>query len=143
MASRRTDSQNQHSGVPVTTDDASSTNDAIFEILPENIPNTIITKAPEERFRLGTWTVMGLVINRMIGTGIFMSPSKIMAGTESVGITMLFWLAGAVFTIAGTHLIIEFGLSVPRYTLEGRDQAIPRSGGILNYVSLRCMGREK
>lgn len=51
----------------VTADDDSSINDAVFEILPENIPNTIITKAPEERFRLGTWTVIGLVVNRVIG----------------------------------------------------------------------------
>ena len=58
----------------MTADDASSINDAVFEILPENIPNTIITKAPEERFRLGTWTVVGLVVNRVIGwcTGHFL-----------------------------------------------------------------------
>lgn len=35
-------------------DDDSSLNSAIGVILPENIPNLIITKAPEERFRLGT-----------------------------------------------------------------------------------------
>lgn len=120
----------------VREDDESSLNDAIVEILPENIPNTIIHKAPEERFRLGTWTVIGLVVNRMIGTGIFNSPATIMRGTKSVGVTLLFWLAGAVFTIAGAHLVIEFGLSIPRYTLDGIEQAIPRSGGILNYVSI-------
>lgn len=49
-------------------DDASSCNSAIFDILPENIPNTIITKAPEERFRLGYWSVIALVVNRVIGT---------------------------------------------------------------------------
>jgi hypothetical protein len=136
MGSRTTGSQTQPNGLPVVSDNSSSINDAIFEILPENIPNTIITKAPEKRFRLGTWTVIGLVINRMIGTGIFMSPTVIITGTRSVGITMLFWFAGAVFTIAGVHMIIEFGLSVPRYTLDGMDQAIPRSGGTLNYVSV-------
>jgi hypothetical protein len=133
--SRTTGSQVQTSGFAVTADDASSINDAIFEILPENIPNTIITKAPEKRFRLGTWTVIGLVVNRMIGTGIFNSPTTIMRGTHSVGITMLFWFAGAIFTMAGTHLVIEFGLSIPRYSLDGVDMAIPRSGGVLNYVS--------
>jgi len=51
-----------------------------------------------------------------------------------VGITLLFWLAGAVYTIAGTHLNIEFGLSTPRYVFEGVEQGIPRSGGTLNYV---------
>jgi len=48
-------------------DDDSSINSAFFEILPENIPNTIITKAPEERFRLGYWSVIALVVNRVIG----------------------------------------------------------------------------
>ena len=57
-----------------------------------------------------------------------------MRGTRSVGITLLFWLAGAVYTIAGTHLNIEFGLSTPRYKFEDVDQGIPRSGGTLNYV---------
>lgn len=135
--SRTTSSQVcDHSGFVTADDAASSIDDAIFEILPENIPNTIITKAPEERFRLGLWTVIALVVNRTIGTGIFNSPTSIMKGTHSVGITLLFWLAGAIVTIAGTHLVIEFGLSIPRYTLDGRDQAIPRSGGILNYVSI-------
>ena len=48
-------------------DDDSSVNSAIRDILPENIPNLIITKAPEERFRLGTWSVIALVVNRVIG----------------------------------------------------------------------------
>jgi hypothetical protein len=52
---------------PRYQDDASSVNSAIQVILPENIPNTIITKAPEERFRLGTWSVIALVVNRVIG----------------------------------------------------------------------------
>lgn len=51
----------------VFRDYESSINSAIFEILPENIPNTIITKTPEERFRLGYWSVIALVVNRVIG----------------------------------------------------------------------------
>jgi hypothetical protein len=57
-----------------------------------------------------------------------------MLGTRSVGITLLFWLAGALYTVAGTHLNIEFGLNTPRYNFEGVEQGIPRSGGTLNYV---------
>lgn len=48
-------------------DDDSSINSAIHEILPENIANTIITRAPERRFRLGVWSVIALVVNRVIG----------------------------------------------------------------------------
>jgi hypothetical protein len=57
-----------------------------------------------------------------------------MRGTSSVGIALLLWLAGAVYTIAGTYLNIEFGMSIPRYVLNGVEQSIPRSGGTLNYV---------
>lgn len=52
---------------PRFQDDGSSTNSPFDEISPENIPNTIITKAPEERFRLGYWSVIALVVNRTIG----------------------------------------------------------------------------
>jgi hypothetical protein len=72
---------------------------------------------------------------RIIGTGIFNSPSTVIRGTGSVGITLLFWLAGALCTVAGTHLNIEFGLSTPRHIYEGVEQGISRSGGTLNYVS--------
>jgi len=47
--------------------DDASFNFELLEILPENIPNTIITKAPKEKFRLGYWSVIALVVNRVIG----------------------------------------------------------------------------
>ncbi|KAF2685996.1 amino acid transporter [Lentithecium fluviatile CBS 122367] len=115
-------------------DDDSSINSALFDILPENIPNSIITKAPEERFRLGSWSVVGLIVNRVIGTGIFNSPTTIMHGTGSVGITLLFWVVGAIYTTAGAYLSVEFGLTTPRHKFEGVKQGIPRSGGTLNYL---------
>jgi hypothetical protein len=55
-------------------DGSSSIDSAIEDILPPNIPNTIITNAPEERFRLGYWSVIALVVNRTIG---FNSPRNI------------------------------------------------------------------
>jgi len=58
-----------------------------------------------------------------------------MKGTQSVGVALLFWFAGALFTIAGAYMVVEFGLTIPRYFLDGVDQAVPRSGGTLNYVS--------
>lgn len=61
-------------------DDAhSSVNSDIGVILPENTKNAIITKAPEERFRLGYWDVIALVVNRVIG---LFSYSSIELGTQ-------------------------------------------------------------
>lgn len=74
-------------------------------------------------------------LRRPLGTGIFNSPMTIMRGTNSVGITLLFWVAGALYTTAGAYLSVEFGLTTPRHIFEGVKQGIPRSGGTLNYVS--------
>lgn len=118
---------------PRAESDSDSDIQALFED-NEHDPNTIVTSAPETRFRLGYWSVMGLVINRMIGTGIFNTTSTVMRGTHSVGITLMFWFCGAIYTFAGTYLHIEYGLSTPRHVYEGTEQGIPRSGGALNYL---------
>lgn len=57
-----------------------------------------------------------------------MSPKRVMKGTGSVGATLLFWLAGVVYCLCGTHVYIEYGLNVPRYRVQGVEQSIPRSG---------------
>ena len=58
-----------------------------------------------------------------------------MRGTQSVGVTMIFWLIGAVAAMAGTLVFVEFGLTIPRYRMvDGIEQAVPKNGGELNYV---------
>lgn len=47
----------------------------------------------------------------------------------------MFWFAGVVYALAGTHVYIEYGINIPRRRFEGVEQGIPRSGGELNYVS--------
>ncbi|KAM5350606.1 hypothetical protein ACJ41O_007111 [Fusarium nematophilum] len=94
----------------------------------------IVTYAPKESFRLGYFDVMCLVMNRMIGTGIFNSPSRVMEGTKSTGASLLLWLAGIIYCLSGVHVYIEYGLNVPRYTINGVEQSVPRSGGDLNYL---------
>jgi hypothetical protein len=55
-----------------------------------------------------------------------------MRGTQSVGIALLFWTAGAIYGITGTYLYIELGLTIPYYSKIGA--SVPRSGGTLNYL---------
>lgn len=57
-----------------------------------------------------------------------------MQGTQSTGVSLLFWFLGIVYCLAGTHVYIEYGLNVPRYIINGREQSVPRSGGDLNYL---------
>lgn len=69
-----------------------------------------------------------------------------MRDTQSAGLTLIFWFAGALYTLAWAALNIELGLSLPRQILTLRGQSekeygVPRSGGILNYVTYPCIGR--
>jgi hypothetical protein len=61
-----------------------------------------------------------------------------MQGTSSVGLSLIFWVLGAVVAIAGALVFSEFGLTVPRIQIEGQGEkeSVPRNGGEKNYV--RC-----
>ncbi|KAJ3530914.1 hypothetical protein NM208_g9108 [Fusarium decemcellulare] len=100
---------------------------------PDN-PNQIVTSAPAEAFKLGYFDVMCLVMNRMIGTGIFNSPGRVLQGTHSTGASLLLWMGGMIYCLSGVHVYIEYGLNVPRYVVNGVEQSVPRSGGDLNYL---------
>ncbi|KAH8880530.1 hypothetical protein GQ53DRAFT_891149 [Thozetella sp. PMI_491] len=98
-------------------------------------PNGIFTEAPDLPFRLGFVDIVCLVVNQMIGHGIFMAPQTIMLGIDSTGAALLLWLAGIVYSLAGIHVYIEYGLNVPRYARDdGTERAFPRSGGALHYL---------
>lgn len=68
------------------------------------------------------------------GTGIFNSPQTTMRATQSPGAALLLWCAGIIYCLSGLHVYLEYGLNVPRYTIEGVEQAVPRSGGDLKYL---------
>jgi hypothetical protein len=55
--------------------------------------------------------------------------------TNSTGAALLLWLAGTLYATAGVVIYVEYGLSVPRWVVDGAKIAVPRSGGDLNYVS--------
>lgn len=97
--------------------------------------DAIVFDAPGEGFRLGYIDVACLVLNRMIGSGIFLSPQSVLLGTKSVGSSLLFWAVGAIYALAGMHVYLEYGLNVPRVFHRGHEQSVARSGGDLHYVS--------
>ena len=68
------------------------------------------------------------------GTGIFNTPSIIMANTQSQGITLLLWLVGGIYALAAAYLYRVVGLCIPRMDIAGTEIGVPRSGGELNYV---------
>lgn len=104
------------------------------ELVATTDTNAIVTEVPKERFRLGYFSTACLVINRMIGTGIFNSPMAVIRGTKSTGGALLLWFFGILYGLSGAHVYIKYGLNVPRHVIDGMEQVVPRSGADLHYV---------
>ena len=52
---------------------------------------------------------VGFVVGQIIGSGIFITPSIILAFTESFGLSMVTWLVGAVIALTGSLCYCELG----------------------------------
>ncbi|TDL24533.1 amino acid transporter [Rickenella mellea] len=77
---------------------------------------------PQAKRQLGLTSVVFLIFNRIIGTGIFATPSLILKSSGSVGMTFVMWTLGALVAAAGTAVYVELGTG------------LPRSGGEKNYL---------
>ncbi|KAF8518435.1 high affinity methionine permease [Hysterangium stoloniferum] len=77
---------------------------------------------PVEKRQLGVMSIVSLIVNRMIGTGIYATPSTILRASGSVGLSLVSWVVGAIITAVGMAVYVEFGTG------------IPRSGGEKNYL---------
>lgn len=78
--------------------------------------------ASEAKRKIGVLSASMLIFNRIIGTGIFATPSSILALTGSTGLSLFMWVAGALIAGAGTAVYLEFGTG------------IPKNGGEKNYL---------
>ncbi|KAM5459681.1 methionine permease [Microsporum canis] len=83
-----------------------------------DIGNTVSSNGRQ----IGVFSATFLIFNRIIGTGIFATPSAILAQTGSVGMSLVVWIIGMLIAMAGTAVYLEFGT------------AIPRNGGEKNYL---------
>ncbi|KAI0261883.1 high affinity methionine permease [Gloeopeniophorella convolvens] len=53
-------------------------------------------------------------IGRIIGTGVFSTPSSILASVGSVGASLMLWVLGLVLSFCGLFIWLEFGTMFPR-----------------------------
>ncbi|KAF9558568.1 APC amino acid permease [Agrocybe pediades] len=77
---------------------------------------------PKAKRQLGLFSAAFLIFNRIIGTGIYATPSSILRSSGSVGVALIMWLVGASIAACGTAVYVEFGTG------------LPRSGGEKNYL---------
>lgn len=103
---------------------ASTPNDSKEDIAPGSDVDdgTVYNTASDAKRQIGVTSAVFLIFNRMIGTGIFATPSAIFSLSGSVGLSLFIWVAGMLIAAAGMAVYLEFGT------------AIPKNGGEKNYL---------
>lgn len=92
--------------------------------------------APSEARKIGKYTVVALILNRTIGSGIFLTPHRVLAGAGCVGGALLLWVLGALVSLCGLYVWLECGLAMPQRQIREDEEprGVPRSGGEKNYL---------
>jgi amino acid transporter len=63
---------------------------------------------------LGVFSCTMLIVGRIVGTGIFSTPSSILSSVNSVGASLMLWVLGFVLSFCGLFVWLEFGTMIPR-----------------------------
>ncbi|QKX63426.1 uncharacterized protein TRUGW13939_10596 [Talaromyces rugulosus] len=82
----------------------------------------IVEKDVLQEREIGVFGAVSLIVNKIIGAGIFSTPSTIFKLSGSVGMSLILWLIAGFISTCGAMVMLEFG------------SAIPRSGGIKVYL---------
>ena len=77
---------------------ATSTGHPRSEEIPDTEEETHIDHIPVAG-ALSTFDVFALIVNKMVGTGIFTAPTLVLALTESRELSIFLWIAGSIYSI--------------------------------------------
>ncbi|OAL34191.1 hypothetical protein AYO20_06446 [Fonsecaea nubica] len=78
---------------------------------------------------LGTYDVFSLIVNKMIGTGIYTNVSTVLVLTGDKGLTMTLWAIGSIYTLISMLIYLECST------------VMPYNGGELVYLDELTSGR--
>jgi hypothetical protein len=92
--------------------DSDGVRDSQTDAAPQYGVQDELTYQYEDSRKLGITSSVFVILNKMIGTGIFSTPSGIFAATGSVGVSLILWVIGGILTFAGLSVFVEFGLAV-------------------------------
>ncbi|QLL33202.1 hypothetical protein HG536_0E01130 [Torulaspora globosa] len=88
----------------------------------EDVEDHFVTELDRGKKELGLFSCICLICNRMLGTGVFATSSTIYTLCNSTGLALVMWAVGAIISLAGLFVYMEFGT------------AIPKNGGEKNYL---------
>lgn len=75
----------------------------------------VFEATPDDRRQIGVVSASFLIFNRVIGTGVFATPSTILSLSGSVGLSLIMWAVGTLIAMAGTAVYLEWGTAIPKY----------------------------
>jgi amino acid transporter len=84
------------------------------EAPPSDVDNGSLYAVRQAKRQIGVTSATFLVFNRVVGTGIFATPSAIFSLSGSVGLSLMIWVAGMLIAAAGMAVYLEFGTALPR-----------------------------
>ncbi|KAJ6127813.1 Amino acid/polyamine transporter I [Penicillium samsonianum] len=64
-------------------------------------------------YSVGWVTVIFLNLSKMIGTGVFSTPSTVLKGAGSVGLSLIYWVIGYLMASSSLSVYMEFASSFP------------------------------
>lgn len=82
--------------------------------LDRSVENDVLPETAVLGRNLGWGSAYILIMSRVIGSGIFATPGAIVRSVESVGITLLLWIAGALISWLALAISLEYGCMLPR-----------------------------
>ncbi|KKY19943.1 putative high affinity methionine permease [Phaeomoniella chlamydospora] len=80
-------------------------------------------------YHVGAITIIFLNISKMIGTGIYSTPSSVLTGTGSVGLALLYWPLGFLISLSSLTVYLEYASYFPNRSgseVVYLEQAYPR-----------------
>ena len=60
------------------------------------------------------WLNMSASVGRVVGTGVFSTPSTILGSVGSVGASLMLWVLGFILSFCGLFIWLELGTMFPR-----------------------------
>lgn len=84
------------------------------EVQHRSVEDEVIPETAVLGRNLGWSSAYILIISRVIGSGIFATPGAIVRSVGSIGLSLVLWVAGALFAWFGLAITLEYGCMLPR-----------------------------
>lgn len=88
--------------------------DAFSSELDHEAGHNDLINLDQNKKEIGYFSATFLMLNRMIGAGVFSTGSTIFILSGSVGTSLLMWAAGTIIAFSGLLVYMELGLALPR-----------------------------